>query len=439
MLSFSDEEKNYLQEQFSTLLQNKNEDSSHREYYEEPAQGRSEWQRDYARVLYSSSYRRLQGKMQFLGLTQDAFYRNRLTHSHEVVQIAKTIAGSVRRALKNTADPTAGLDIYAADMYVIETAALAHDIGNPPFGHAGEHKLNSLMKCWGGYEGNAQTVRVLRHLERKSPLYSGLNLTRRSLLSVVKYNYSYIKNKDKFMYNDDYEFIQSIALNANVKLRTIDAQIMDLADEIAYAAHDLEDALSLKLFTIDELLHEFKMHDKYKCVHDELNVIVNTAKAQAQQGEGFSSEDYSLYFRKALTSSIVDTLVRDIALVEVEEEDKKKTGTTMDRELGYAKLGMLALGLKKLTFKSLKRMDSVIIYEARGKVIINSLFDFFMDKGKRGIDIIPQEFRIDEYDNSKEEVLSRKVCDYIAGMMDSYAFSVYSKFFGVNKFEDIKI
>jgi dGTPase len=140
---------------------------------------RNAYERDYARILYSSSFRRLQGKMQLLGIDHTAFHRNRLTHSLEVAQIARTIAS--------------GLELKSP--VVSEACSLAHDIGNPPFGHSGEKMLNKLVVDIGGFEGNAQVIRILCRLEQKYPDEKGLNLTARTLFGLTKYFYRRGENK----------------------------------------------------------------------------------------------------------------------------------------------------------------------------------------------------------------------------------------------------
>lgn len=152
--------------------------------FKEKLNKRIEYQRDYTRILYSSAFRRLQGKMQILGIESTAFYRNRLTHSLEVAQIARSIAFDLAKICK--------LPMYTLDkdIYVIEAAALAHDIGHPPFGHKGEEILDNIYKSKGKhirFEGNAQNFRVLRKLEKKGYGYDGLNLTNRVLLAINKY------------------------------------------------------------------------------------------------------------------------------------------------------------------------------------------------------------------------------------------------------------
>jgi dGTPase len=131
--------------------------------------------------------------MQLLGIDPTHFHRNRLTHSLEVAQIAGGIARELK--LKNP--------------IVTETCALAHDLGNPPFGHAGERILNELAQDIGGYEGNAQTFRILRHLEKKHYAFPGLNLTLRTLLGVTKYFYHKAENSEKFLYYKDYIFLKT--------------------------------------------------------------------------------------------------------------------------------------------------------------------------------------------------------------------------------------
>ena len=186
-----------------------------REHNEVQNRKRDELKRDYARVIYSTSFRRQQGKMQLFEVNSKAFHRNRLTHSFEVAQIARGIVDELKNRIENN-------DNYYNDdeerrkkieenfikmSIVVETGALIHDIGNPPFGHHGERVLNSLASDI-GFEGNAQGIRVLRKIEKKSPEYNGLNLTYRTLAAIIKYFVPYDKVKDKkkkkCLYTDDY-------------------------------------------------------------------------------------------------------------------------------------------------------------------------------------------------------------------------------------------
>ncbi|MEH7440671.1 dNTP triphosphohydrolase [Neobacillus drentensis] len=416
---------NYLKEYYYPL-----KELNKRIHNEDPIErARNEYQRDYSRIIYSTSFRRLQGKMQLLGVQSDKFYRNRLTHSLEVAQIARAIAERLRNL--------SGLeDVYVDDIYVVEAGALAHDIGNPPFGHHGERVLNKLMEHKGGFEGNAQTIRVLNDLEKKLPNNKGLNLTLRTLLSVVKYYVPYKQNevpkREKFLYETSYNLLVESLSETIVNPRTIDVQIVDLADEIAYAAHDLEDALSLKLFNIDEFLFEFK-HSSNSGDYEILDELVTRAKSFARSASNYnSSEEFGLLLRKELTSNLVNKLVNDIGIVIVDKEFKDKTGTKNEYELGFKTLDSFADGLKKFTFSCINRSNIVQIYEKQGEKIIKGLFSAFNDNAfNRKNLLLPVEFRQDDVDQE------RLVADYISGMMDSYALKVFKELYGASAIESV--
>ena len=372
--------------------------------------GREECMRDYARVLYSSSFRRLQGKMQLLGIDANRFNRNRLTHSLEVAQLARSIAS----------------DLQLKKSVVTETCSLAHDIGNPPFGHHGEVILNELTANVGGYEGNAQAFRILRTLEKKHHSYDGLNLTVRTLFGITKYFYKKEDNDKKFLYDDDYNFLSNELSAKNITIRKgIDAQIMDLSDEIAYAAHDLEDALSFGAINLDEIIYEFKIDSKYNSAFALFTKITDEARIEAGNClRQKSSEEYSAVLRKELTSKIVNELCKDIGVVD------GKSG----KEIGYMKNQALAKGLKELLFKTILRKKDVQLYEKRGEKIIRGLFEVLSDTSyNKGNRLLPPELR--SLDAPQERVVS----DYIAGMMDNYAASEYEKYFGVGSLENIYI
>lgn len=353
--------------------------------------------RDYARVLYSSSFRRLQGKMQLLGVDANKFNRNRLTHSLEVAQIARAIA----------------LDLGLKDTVVSETAALAHDIGNPPFGHYGEIILNELSVGCGGYEGNAQAFRILIKLEKKHHAYSGLNLNVRTLMAVTKYFNNKQQSSKKFLYDEDYDFLKGELSNHDLDIsKSIDAQIMDLADEIAYAAHDLEDALSFGMIGLGEILHEFKISENYKSAYPKMQELVKSVQSTAMESNSIgTSEEYAIVLKKEMTSQIVNTLCSDIGLV--------------NGQLGYKTQGKLAEGLKKLLFKAILRKKDIQLYERRGEQIIRGLFEVYTDRKYNSDNILlPPELR------ALKDCKVRLATDYISGMMDSFAAQEYEKYFG---------
>lgn len=390
-----------------------------------------EFQRDFTRILYASSFRRLQGKMQLFAVQSDQFIRNRLTHSLEVAQIARSIALEIGYNQK--------------EIYVVEAAALAHDIGNPPFGHAGERFLNKLGKEAGGFEGNAQTLRILTTVEQKRADFQGLNLTYRTLLGVLKYYKKFDSSLpderfwgQKFIYEKDYAFIEKITQKAEVTLRTLDVQIVDLADEIAYAAHDLEDGLRLGSFTLDDIYHDF-----YKNNNDEkstkcLESIIEESKERAGfKNRNISSSEFSKLYRKEVTSRIINTLINDIGIVSLSDSDKEKKGTLRDKEIGFVNYQKLASGLKRTTYECVTNTDEVYAYEQQGEKMLKTLYEFYLNNSN----YLPPEYRVDniikqynaEYireskDPGTKKVLQKRlVLDYISGMMDEYVKTTYNR------------
>lgn len=420
-----------------------------REHNEVQNRKRDELKRDYARVIYSTSFRRQQGKTQLFEVNSKAFHRNRLTHSFEVAQIARGIVDELKNRIENN-------DNYYNDdeerrkkieenfikmSIVVETGALIHDIGNPPFGHHGERVLNSLASDI-GFEGNAQGIRVLRKIEKKSPEYNGLNLTYRTLAAIIKYFVPYDKVKDKkkkkCLYTDDYNDLlcklKKLGYNEDLPFRTIDVQIVDLADEIAYCAHDLEDALASNYFTIDEFI--FRLKSKLnKQSKDDFEGWVESAKCFAEQkGDvGLQSEDYDFYFRRELISIIVNKLIEDINVITVDDDFQTKTGTKNKEELGFKNYKDLAEALKTTIFKCVTSSDNIMLYEKVGTKILTKLFELFMNDeyNEKGM-LMPVEYRWNSEDS--KETKARKVLDYISGMMDTYAIEVYMKHFGEDPF-----
>ena len=386
------------------------------------------FQRDYARIMYSSSFRRLQGKMQLLGIRNDQFFRNRLTHSLEVAQIARSIAGTIQ--------------YDAGESYIVEAGALAHDLGNPPFGHAGERYLNEMFQDIGGFEGNAQTLRILTNIEKKRPEFRGLNLTYRSMLSVVKYfnkfdaeKFKTDKKSQKFIYDEDYDLLKKFVDENAIKVRTLDVQIVDIADEIAYAAHDLEDGLRVKAFTIDEILHDYKAKYEETESYSTFEENVNEARKKAGYGTNkIDSTQYSKLFRQELASRLINLALNDIDLISVTDDMRNKTNTMHTEELGFKKYGELIHGLKDIVFRCINHNDDVYHYEQQGRRVIKFLKELYENEKM----YLPPEYRakeiMDQYEDLKDvdpnRLQNRLICDYIAGMMDSYAISVYEKFSG---------
>jgi dGTPase len=196
--------------------------------------GRTPFERDRGRIVHSAALRRLSAKTQVLGAGFDDFVRNRLTHSQEVAQVARELGASL-----------------GCDPDIVDSAALAHDLGHPPFGHNGEVALDAVAATCGGFEGNAQTLRLLTRLEAKTfgpdGASVGLNLTRGTLAACIKYPWRRGEapgGGPKFgVYDDDLPVFTWIRADAEPHRRPIEAQVMDLSDDIAYSVHDVEDGV----------------------------------------------------------------------------------------------------------------------------------------------------------------------------------------------------
>src|SRR6201995_5710600 len=214
-----------------------------RQIAEPPSRSRSAFRRDCDRVIHSTAFRRLKHKTQVFVFHEGDHYRTRLTHSLEVAQIARALARQL------------GLD---EDL--TETLALAHDLGHPPFGHAGERALDACLKAHGGFDHNAQTLRVVTSLEHRYPEFDGLNLTWESLEGIVKHNGPLTTRAGTALgrYHEragpvglsDYLGVHDLELWS---FASLEAQVAAIADDIAYDAHDIDDGLRAGLFNVDDL------------------------------------------------------------------------------------------------------------------------------------------------------------------------------------------
>lgn len=409
---------------------------------------RNAYQRDKARVMHSAAFRRLQAKTQVLGIGISDFYRTRLTHSLEAAQIGTGIAAQLAQ---KQAALSSQLNL---DEHLIESLCLAHDIGHPPFGHGGEIALHYMMHEHGGFEGNGQTFRILTKLETYSPS-DGMNLARRSLLGLVKYP-SYIdlltnhtletekpqsnrlvKSKQwhppKGLYTCDQEAFEWVISplcendqerfceilvgenrHAKTLYKSIDCSIMELADDIAYAIHDLEDAIVMSMVTRDSF--EREVIEPLKA----LQLPWLSTQADKLSNNLFSPAPFE---RKNAIGALVNCFITAISI----EKQHLFESDILDYNARFADNYQNALGLfKSFVFNYVIRKPEIQLLEYKGQQIVMALFEAFSSEPER---LLPtntaQRWMEAESDNARHRVLA----DYISGMTDEYATRLYNHLF----------
>ncbi|MBQ1500347.1 MAG: dGTPase [Sphingomonas sp.] len=412
---------------------------------------------DYARIIHSSSFRRLQGKTQILNLGDSDFYRTRLTHSLEVAQIAGGIA---RQFAKD--DPHGSAAAYLPSLSLIQAAGATHDLGHPPFGHGGEVALNYCMRDHGGFEGNGQTLRIVSRLEKFSDS-AGANLTRRTLLSLLKYPVSYsrannlerapsletepksirIINREtskppKCFFDSEQDVVdwilqplgdkerelftsfEAVAQKHNKAIhKSFDCSIMDLADDIAFGVHDLEDALNLNLIeekefrriVPEERCTSFLDKLKEKYPEETGNNVYETFVDKLYRGGRL---------RKRYISRMVHHLITSCRIREIEGFDEPLVRFRAYMEDGPAEF---LSALKDVVRERVILDPSVQQLEFKGQRMVVAVFEAFSSEPKS---LLPREtYARWELADDKPRV----ICDHIAGMTDSFLLKTYDRFF----------
>lgn len=404
----------------------------------------SQYLRDKARIIHSSAFRRLQSKTQVFSLGDSDFYRTRLTHSLEVAQIGTSIASHLRFKRHHH-----DVSTLIPSNSLIEAICLAHDLGHPPYGHGGEYSLNKHMHENGGFEGNGQTLRIVCRLGEFSDNH-GLDLTRRTLLGLLKYptihsnvaEYDKLKNNcgntnsrlsiyrpPKCIHDDDSDILKWIlepfsdadkAILTEIKTnpdghsktirKSFDTSIMELADDIAYGIHDLEDAIALGLVSqktwTSEVIDKIASFDN--CVL--ANVITQYTEKL------FSGSNKQ---RKHGISNIIGSLIRDIKI-----KDQKIGDNEMIRYNACLKDGSSNIldVLKNFVLKYVIKQRQNQILEIKGQMIVEKIFEAIIENPERLL-------KPDEYENYKIANLKRILSDYVSGMTDVYASRLYSSLF----------
>ena len=345
---------------------------------------RSEFQRDRDRILHSAAFRRLKHKTQVFVSHEGDHYRTRLTHSLEVSQIARSICR-----------------VFSLNEDLAETLSISHDIGHPPFGHAGEQALSEAMINYGGFDHNEQAIRVVHLLEKKYFDFDGLNLTWETLEGLAKHNGPIIKNVPQTIVNLNDKF--NLKLN---EFSSIEAQIASIADDIAYNNHDLDDGLRAGFFTYEDL-KELPILNK---ILDEFPSNYRTRDTQRINNE----------ITRKSTALMIEDVINTIKL------NIKKFDLSSDKEVRMLdgkiasfsdKFSRDVDSIKSFLNSKMYNHDKVIKMTNDASQIITFLFRKFMDDEN----LMHKDFKI----RLENENKARVVCDYIAGMTDNYASEIY--------------
>jgi dGTPase len=369
---------------------------------EPESRGRNPFERDRDRVIHASAFRRLKGKTQVFVAHEGDYYRTRLTHSLEVAQIARALA---RRL---------GLDADLA-----EACALAHDLGHPPFGHTGEDVLQACMAEYGGFDHNAQTLRVLTKLEHSYPAFDGLNLTWETLEGVVKHNGPLLGPGRPA--EDLPAAIREYRETHDLELATwpsAEAQVAALADDIAYNNHDIDDGLQAELFTLGELCAASPM----------------VAAAAAQVDAAYPELDEHRR-RRELVRRLIGAWVNDL----VEETERriaeaKPESADAVRGMGRALVGFSpsmseeAAHLRRFLMRNMYRHWKVNRRRSHAKRILKDLFDVFIAEPE----VLPADEQA-QSDGAFRPGTARAICDYIASMTDDYAIEEHRRLFSPDR------
>lgn len=371
-----------------SFISTNQETSKGRLYKENYSQTRSEFQRDRDRILHSAAFRRLKHKTQVFVSNEGDHYRTRLTHSLEVSQIARSIS-----------------KIFNLNEDLTETLSLSHDIGHPPFGHAGEDALSECMVSHEGFDHNDQAIRIVHLLEKKYFDFEGLNLTWETLEGLVKHNGPMTKDIPKTIEALDKEF--DLKLN---EFSSIEAQIASIADDIAYNNHDLDDGLRAGFFSYDDLV--------------ELPMIGEIIKNFPKNYNSYDMQRINNEITRKSTSIMITDVINTIS----EKVKKSKVRCNEDVRLNNEKIADFSDKTKEevkyiRSFLSMKMYnhDKVKAMTSNAHQIISSLFKLFIEQDEK---FIKEHMKKIISDEDKP----RAVCDFIAGMTDNYAQNFYNKF-----------
>ena len=366
---------------------------------EPPSRTRSDFQRDRGRIIHSTAFRRLKHKTQVFVAHEGDHFRTRLTHTIEVAQIARVLARALR-----------------LDEDLAEAIALVHDFGHTPFGHTGEDVLDELLKAEGGFDHNAQSLRVVTQLERRYPSFDGLNLTWESLEGLVKHN-GPLTDRDGSSLNGPvpgpiayYSAVHDLQLSS---FASLEAQVAAIADDIAYNTHDIDDGLRSGLLTLD-MLEDVRF----------LGELLASVRSRYPGLE--ESRIIHEIMRRQITIMLEDVITTTQAAL----RDIKPQNADEVRQAGRAlarfstSMAQADQSLKSFLYKNLYRHSEVMRVREQAAGIVSDLFTAYVDQPRlMGGEWSRGTGRMDS------SGLARRVADYLAGMTDNFAVDQHRTLF----------
>ncbi|MEW6767823.1 MAG: deoxyguanosinetriphosphate triphosphohydrolase [Pseudomonadota bacterium] len=372
-------------------------------FAEEKSRTRSDFRRDCDRVIHSTAFRRLKHKTQVFVFHEGDHFRTRLTHTLEVAQIARALARQL------------GLD---EDL--TETLALAHDLGHPPFGHAGERALDECLKGHGGFDHNAQSLRVVTALERRYPQFDGLNLTWESLEGIVKHNGPMTDRSGNAIGRYQAEGvpleIARYVRKHDLELwsyASLEAQVAAIADDIAYNAHDIDDGLRAGLFRVDDL-----------------NVIARIAQINAGIAARYPGLDDQRHGAE-LVRELISYLINSVSLETARRIEAAKLTSVQDVRNHNGTLVAFSQtaaadekAIKDFLFQRMYRHERVMKVMRDAEAIVRDLFARYQTRPSD----LPADWSAD-MGTGGESNRARRIGDFIAGMTDRYAIVEHARLF----------
>jgi len=372
-------------------------DTRGRLHAEAAAPTRSDHQRDRDRIVHSSAFRRLVYKTQVFLNHEGDLFRTRLTHSLEVAQLGRSIARSLR-----------------LNEDLVEAICLAHDLGHTPFGHAGQDALNECMREWGGFEHNLQSLRVVDRLEERYPGFDGLNLTFETREGILKHCSR--ANAQRIEQREPGGIAQRFLRGEQPSL---EAQLCNLADEIAYNAHDVDDGVRSGLISMEQLL-EVPLFARYHA----LTLAQHPDIASLPHGPRRLLYDT---IRRMLSDQVYDVVAATEArLAETDPADAQAVRTAPPLVAFSAAMRAESTALKRFLFQNLYRHPQVLQTTELAQTVVRELFAIYL--------VRPQEMKPRYGERARDAAdataLARVVCDFVAGMTDRYAAREHARLTG---------